>query len=1610
MADKQPHRQSSIQQTEYEPAIPEVSSLNLKQVYGVNGAKPQNFLIIDQNTYLYFAGKKFSILKIDTQTETTYFSKDGGGIGCVQIDSSRKYIAVGEKGDNPNIYIYEYPLMNLYRTLRKGTERSYMAMAFSPSGTKLASVGFEPDYSLVIWDWTNENIILKAKAFSQEVYTIGFSGYREDLLCTSGMAHIKFWKIAKTFTGLKLKGSLGKFGQVELSDITCFAILVDEKVVSGSENGNILLWEGNFIKAVIQKSKTINCHNGQINIVRIVNDKYLLTAGNDQFIKLWDLQKIDNLEGDDSLCAYLEPVREILITKECNIVNIQLDFFTQGQLILQNSNGNLMNLQFNDNDYFKSEYIIKETWDFVPGKIIDIQESPYLSIIAYDSGYLVQLGDDLSEDRTKIDLQTITSFQIWRSYLLTGNNKGVLQVFNRSYDRVDMCKVFTDPISKILTDEEFIICMSSVHIFVLVMNDQGKLKPEFLYTYKTGAITNAIAFGLNIFAGTSDGRIISFELKRISDELNRRNYEIDTSYLNVKSGCLRMMEFQKPKIDENDINFMLSDNIETVDVEWDPTRINTLAKISNVTVDGNVIDDSNKYIWVSSEGNFNGYVYLLELFGTIDDNASIRPVTAVKVRDKLITYLSLASGCYMFGYEDGVVEVRVEHNLSDIIWRSQGHDINLGRVFSFNYSKRFESYVSVASDNTLVFYTTEEQLLYRDHAHRSTKSDRAIEIEQSLLNGYCLQEEKIKAVEDRKEKEATDFKQSLKDKLQDIRHRYNAIKCENDTLPPHFRIPSEKLIFDENFRQYVKSQVSTSIDEALKDVQYSKNLSDLKIKKLQKYFLESLSDQSFGVTKITGNVAVYSFKLRKLTSYIQKALEKINRAIEKENETEEEIAMSNDNMETERAVKTKELIATLKKLKAKQQENKNIDYYQLSKNQIKDECRPFDGVDELREYKKKISKELKLMKRKGPTITNSSYNKEIEMAKNNFGNFILRGSEDYKVGEENRINITSLETHILLIEKFIFNSAKMFNNTLKELREEKKVVMSEIDKANNELETICSKLNIKSEPFSYFFEKSLEYPESRWEVTETELNEYLTHKSTANDPEQRILLAMRSRHSKDNNSLTSAADTLTLKDEQLVQITNPGRKIYRQIHATKSQRIEQIKLNSKKEQIIMVIKKRIDDFDARIDWAIDERIKLDTEIKMAEMRAYELYRELLEIQVYEEQDQSLLRELLKHRETLKIWNTKKLTNTVKLKEIDTKEQRLFDELEETKEEFEEKIFPSNKEKGEFVYNYFRQMHKFNGPNGSLATEESDDGKYALEGEKKEWILMAEQNEEWSDIIKKRLKLETEFLSIRDDKLILETECNKIEDNISTLQSEMDEVKQKIDELQLIKLRKVNKLVNSYMLTLDQIYLDIPLMGLDHIILFTEKQLESLRVRISELKSDCKEIEVEKAQLIISREALNKELALLRNCRKKAQDNLKENFQLKFGEVIDLKILDAMKQTRRLKELKEDLKETEKKSGKRIEEANLTIEQTKKELYEVKRKNTEIIKKITALGNTQLKLNKTLDTTNKHIFKSTEGDNSENIQKYRKDLVSIIKLLNSELDELKNEIMMLKNKV
>lgn len=142
---------------------------------------------------------------------------------------------------------------------------------------------------MTIWDWREERIILRNKAFSQEIFRVYWSDDLKGVLATAGSGHIKFWKMSHTFTGLKLQGNIGKFGKIELSDIEGFVILPDGKVLTGSEWGNLLLWEGDLIKVQVCRKGGAPCHEGLIMQI-LIDEGELVTIGMDGYVRVRPLK------------------------------------------------------------------------------------------------------------------------------------------------------------------------------------------------------------------------------------------------------------------------------------------------------------------------------------------------------------------------------------------------------------------------------------------------------------------------------------------------------------------------------------------------------------------------------------------------------------------------------------------------------------------------------------------------------------------------------------------------------------------------------------------------------------------------------------------------------------------------------------------------------------------------------------------------------------------------------------------------------------------------------------------------------------------------------------------------------------------------------------------------------------------------------------------------------------------------------------------------------------------------------------------------------------------------------------------------------------------------
>jgi hypothetical protein len=88
--------------------------IGLHHVFGHDIHRRNNFVLLDSNTIAYATGSSVVIENIRTNERRYLMAIDDGGVGCIAIHPKKKFLAVGCRGYQPNIYIYEYPSLQVH--------------------------------------------------------------------------------------------------------------------------------------------------------------------------------------------------------------------------------------------------------------------------------------------------------------------------------------------------------------------------------------------------------------------------------------------------------------------------------------------------------------------------------------------------------------------------------------------------------------------------------------------------------------------------------------------------------------------------------------------------------------------------------------------------------------------------------------------------------------------------------------------------------------------------------------------------------------------------------------------------------------------------------------------------------------------------------------------------------------------------------------------------------------------------------------------------------------------------------------------------------------------------------------------------------------------------------------------------------------------------------------------------------------------------------------------------------------------------------------------------------------------------------------------------------
>ncbi|XP_072939178.1 cilia- and flagella-associated protein 44 [Epargyreus clarus] len=297
--------------------------------YGYNCHKYFNLCACDDTVVCWASGSIITFMDVTTKQMWFRRSTTGGSVGSItsyrKDPNYRIAIAEGKEGyREPLILLYTWPQLEIDAVLRDGTTNAYSILDFSPDGELLASVGKEPDYNLTIWNWKRHRILLRTSAFTFDVNTVMFSPYCPGQLTTAGAAHIKFWKMANTFTGLKLKGELGRFGKTEICDVLGVYPMPDEKVLSGCEWGNVLVWEAGLVKLEVTQRGRKTCHKAPvIQFMLSPAGDEVTTIARDGCVRAWYWDTVEQADPpEDDPYVELNPVAETCVPG-CQIMTLK---------------------------------------------------------------------------------------------------------------------------------------------------------------------------------------------------------------------------------------------------------------------------------------------------------------------------------------------------------------------------------------------------------------------------------------------------------------------------------------------------------------------------------------------------------------------------------------------------------------------------------------------------------------------------------------------------------------------------------------------------------------------------------------------------------------------------------------------------------------------------------------------------------------------------------------------------------------------------------------------------------------------------------------------------------------------------------------------------------------------------------------------------------------------------------------------------------------------------------------------------------------------------------------------------------------------------------------
>lgn len=1635
------------------------------EIIGQDANKRYNFYFLNDTEILMAVANTFQIFNLDTKERKIFFSTEVGGIGVVVTHPTLKYFAVGECGSFPNIYIYKYEegKASLHRILRKGTEAMYSALSFNEKGDLLASVGGEPDYNLVIWNWKCETIILKAKAFSQEVYRVCFSPRFEGKLITSGMGHIRFWEMAKTFTGLKLQGELGKFGQIDLSDISAFVEFPDGKVLSGTEHGTFLLWEGIFIKANLDEGDKQKCHEGLVEHMSWVmsdnpEDVLIMSAGHDGYVKWWKYLDFENLILDDFSNGVIRPVKSVQLINPKNNKPIKITNLVKHNnfWLIQDGNGFLIKVTPLDNDTFdyqiitefhsgpilKATFVANLPLVIAQGSDKKVSVSSFASNMTFFPGRLL-LSDPLEEPTlipTCCDIPQKDS-QDEPLIITVGYNNGMFKIFalnpiQKALDVIFQTKPHEDPITKILfsPDGSYLCTTTKKEIFFFIVEKYDKIIP-WCSVKKEDLTIVCIDWNPDskrILVGYSNGTL--------------EEIEVPIHYDNTKTFIL-------PEYTKKTFKVKLAETqIEKMD-EKKRQRQKEQGKLKEEPEPGTIF--SCKYIGlyqdddflVTSQKPFNEFLHLCT-FNMAETNIDKRPVAFWRLPPGTDNYIKHISKHYVFlSNQKGSIQIRNKELLDkyvEIFPNLPGCQIT---DVTTSPDEKFICIVFEDGTNTIYSLDIEALNMYMEMFKTGINEEKQQEINEKVFTPVTfekqdidnvvsqmkggdfnvitekvdistilsLEKDKQEAQEREKERIANEKKEKLIAKVNKLQDDFEKLKEMNNRLPEEIRLTEDELIIDQLYLDIVEKEKKEALDDVEHKYNWLKARVNVTIDKINSFFLSSVETNKVVVYSLRTSEHVSTLRCPSLPKGFEEELQKL------ENELEEfkkkidfdsltpkylpliESNKINEETERKRFDDCIEMALVRKESQSSKTNSKQIEIepeIEETKGDVRSIRELLDSKGEIKDFIRE-KEDRKKGDKKGGRIGRKKHQELIRLKCPDVYDLKIKYEKIYN--EKTMLTNTKHKRGMYLFLKYLHQERQKFNKNIIDLKAEKIEILERLKQYRKLIEEYNAVLNVEEEYDWYHFENH-DTIQDLMEVPEPELQEYMKQK-IQEDPELKEIYE-KELEEEQNKTKTNSNE----EDEwNFVVKERPNKQVNTSTIENELKLLNDLKYSHKKEKTLKEINQLIDDFDNKLDMLKVQRTSVSYYQKLGEYELLLKHKELNKLRAFESEDKKFCEKLIKMFEEYTV-NLENLKRNFGYMEENQKELKKTEEKKREKEIAFEKLIENERENREQLYKIFRQRKK----------EPSKDAN----GDDK-----LDQDEELNIPKSISNQIKHEIYNLRDGREYFDVEIqrytNKIEDNKRKMETDI-KAKDALDEKRaklINKIRQNEKQKEQYInqielvmpIALDQFKKISPTDGrtlpeLGKAIFITEAKIEKLLNDLSEMERANLQYEEEEKQFSLDFDGKIKEKKALEKEYRERETEFKNDQILKFGLEIDFDfLLQASKKTT-VDRYENEYKKLKLESDRKIDQKKQKIADAKKILQEETNNNTNQLKEIKKMLKEKQENDKRLEEKNSEITKKNDKKYvMYDLKEKKSKLKEILRLLKQQMNALKKEIDLFRRK-